>query len=122
MFWAVVRLVSAYVALRFNYRDAGLDYRANEFLHAVEDLRLRLVRTYWARVKEARARERTDLHLEESATVARDPTGVHAHHSRLPQPAGPTSLCSYRIRRGLQRTERPGDTDPTNPNGPPEAA
>lgn len=118
MFWAVVRLVSAYVALRFNYRDAGLDYRAAEFLHAVEDLRLRLVRTYWARVKEARVHERIDNLLDLNEVSA----GVDPHHSRIPQPAGPTSLCSYRIRRGLQRTERPGDTDPTNPNGPPEAA
>lgn len=121
MLWAVVRLVSTYLALRFNFRDAGLDYRATEFLHAVEDVRLRLVRTYWVRVKEARTRLRTNDLLDDSTN---DPDGGqhHQHSSRLPQPARSTHCSRHWLRWRLQRAQRDSHPDPTNPNGPPAAA
>lgn len=125
MLRVVLRLASSWVALRLNPRGAGLDYRADNFLRAVQDLYLELVRYYWARSRQERhARNESTTYLDDIEVGASggEPVLHHRHPTRIPQPTRPTNLSDYRIRRGLQRSERPGNPDSTDPNGPPEAA
>jgi hypothetical protein len=48
------RVLGSYLALRLNWREAALEYRAAAFIRNVELLHLSLVRVYWTRVRTER--------------------------------------------------------------------